>query len=197
MKKTTKIFAVMTAAACMGLFPAYGNGPAVLSAYAAESGWTMEGDSQVYYDEDGYLVTDSWRKNGEDWFYLGDPKDNFIYNLEGVNSGTTYAYYDMDDNCLGYAQTRIMETDGLEHDWYIVFLDADGNIRADYLTDERCHYVMDFDGNVLGTCSATEETFSDKYEVKVQMNEGEQMDLMDKVAICRQLAHWYAFDHSY
>ena len=42
---------------------------------------------------------------GEDWFYLGDPKDNFIYNLEGVNSGTTYAYYDMDDNCLGYAQT--------------------------------------------------------------------------------------------
>ena len=72
MKKTTKIFAVMTAAACMGLFPAYGNGPAVLSAYAAESGWTMEGDSQVYYDEDGYLVTDSWRKNGEDWFYLDE-----------------------------------------------------------------------------------------------------------------------------
>ena len=140
-----------------------------------------------------YTVT----SGGEDWFYLGDPKDNFIYNLEGVNSGTTYAYYDMDDNCLGYAQTRIMETDGLEHDWYIVFLDADGNIRADYLTDERCHYVMDFDGNVLGTCSATGETFSDKYEVKVQMNEGEQMDLMDKVAICRQLAHWYAFDHSY
>ena len=140
-----------------------------------------------------YTVT----AGGEDWFYLGDQKDNFIYNLEGVNSGTTYAYYDMDDNCLGYAQTRIMETDGLEHDWYIVFLDADGNIRADYLTDERCHYVMDFDGNVLGTCSATGETFSDKYEVKVQMNEGEQMDLMDKVAICRQLAHWYAFDHSY
>ena len=71
-----------------------------------------------------YTVT----AGGEDWFYLGDPKDNFIYNLEGVNSGTTYAYYDMDDNCLGYAQTRIMETDGLEHDWYIVFLDADGNI---------------------------------------------------------------------
>ena len=70
MKKTTKIFAVMTAAACMGLFPAYGNGPAVLSAYAAESGWTMEGDSQVYYDEDGYLVTDSgerMEKTGSIW----------------------------------------------------------------------------------------------------------------------------------
>ena len=84
-----------------------------------------------------------------------------------------------------------------EEAWEIVDRCADGNIRADYLTDERCHYVMDFDGNVLGTCSATGETFSDKYEVKVQMNEGEQMDLMDKVAICRQLAHWYAFDHSY
>ena len=32
-----------------------------------------------------YTVT----AGGEDWFYLGDPKDNFIYNLEGVNSGTT------------------------------------------------------------------------------------------------------------
>ena len=29
-----------------------------------------------------YTVT----AGGEDWFYLGDPKDNFIYNLEGVNS---------------------------------------------------------------------------------------------------------------
>ncbi len=65
-----------------------------------------------------YTVT----AGGEDWFYLGDPKDNFIYNLEGVNSGNTY-------------------------------------------------------------------------EVKVQMNEGEKIDLMDKVAICRRLAYWYAFEH--
>ena len=35
-----------------------------------------------------YTVT----AGGEDWFYLGDPKDKFIYNLEGVNSGNTYAY---------------------------------------------------------------------------------------------------------
>ena len=72
MKKTTKLFAVMTAAACLGMIPAFGGQPAVNTAYAANYGWTQEDDSLVYYDEDGYLVTDSWRKNGEDWFYLNE-----------------------------------------------------------------------------------------------------------------------------
>lgn len=31
-----------------------------------------EGDAKVYYDEDGYLTTDAWRKRGEDWYYLGE-----------------------------------------------------------------------------------------------------------------------------
>lgn len=47
--------------------------------------------------------------------------------MEGVNSGNTYGYYDMDDNCLGYAQERILESDTLERAYYIVFLDAEGN----------------------------------------------------------------------
>lgn len=65
MKKQTHVLAVMTAAAMLSIFPA-------ASVYAAEYGWMTEDGAQVYYDADGYLVTDSWRKNGEDWYYLGE-----------------------------------------------------------------------------------------------------------------------------
>ncbi len=35
-------------------------------------GWTEENGQLAYYDEDGYLTTDSWRKNGDDWYYLDE-----------------------------------------------------------------------------------------------------------------------------
>lgn len=70
MKKQTRILAVMSAAAVMSLAGAAA-GP-VPAAYAAQYGWTTENGSEVYYDEDGYMTTDSWRKNGDDWFYLNE-----------------------------------------------------------------------------------------------------------------------------
>ena len=65
MKKQTKIAAVLSAAAFMMMVSG-------LPVYAASYGWVTEGDAKVYYDEDGYLTTDAWRKRGEDWFYLGE-----------------------------------------------------------------------------------------------------------------------------
>ena len=65
MKKQTKIAAALSAAAFMMMVSG-------LPVYAASYGWVTEGDAKVYYDEDGYLTTDAWRKRGEDWFYLGE-----------------------------------------------------------------------------------------------------------------------------
>lgn len=72
MKKQTHLFAVLSAAAFMTMMPAFANMAQTGTVYAAEFGWTEEDGSFVHYDEDGYLTTDSWRKNGEDWFYLDD-----------------------------------------------------------------------------------------------------------------------------
>ena len=68
MKKQTHLLAVLSAAACMTLAPAF----SAQTAYAAALGFVEEDGSLVYYDEDGYLTTDSWRKNGEDWYYLDE-----------------------------------------------------------------------------------------------------------------------------
>lgn len=72
MKKQTQLLAVMSAAAFMTMIPAFTNALPAGTAWAAESGWTEEDGSLVYYDEDGYLTTDSWRKKGEDWYYLDE-----------------------------------------------------------------------------------------------------------------------------
>ena len=57
MKKQTKIAAALSAAAFMMMVSG-------LPVYAASYGWVTEGDAKVYYDEDGYLTTDAWRKRG-------------------------------------------------------------------------------------------------------------------------------------
>lgn len=134
---------------------------------------------------------------GEPWFYISYPKEKWVYNIEGVNSGNTYGYYDMDDNCLGYAQERILESDTLERAYYIVFLDAEGNVARDYLATEKGNYLMDFDGNKVGEGKAELESFfSDDYVVTVSADEGTEVDLKDKLALCIRLSNDFMSDYS-
>lgn len=72
MKKQTRVLAVLSAAAFMSMMPAFTNQAGTGMAYAASYGWTEEDGAMVYYDEDGYLTTDSWRKKGQDWYYLDE-----------------------------------------------------------------------------------------------------------------------------
>ena len=66
MKKQTKYFAVLSAAAIMALTPAFSGLDHTGRVLAASYGWTEENGQLAYYDEDGYLTTDSWRKNGDE-----------------------------------------------------------------------------------------------------------------------------------
>ena len=71
MRKSTKLIAVLSSAAFLSaVTPSFLNGPAF--ALAASSGWVEENGSFRYYDSDGYVVTDAWKKRGEDWYYLND-----------------------------------------------------------------------------------------------------------------------------
>ena len=72
MKKQTRFLSVLTAAAFMTILPQAAAQSAIPVVYGSEFGWTEEDGLRVYYDEDGYLTTDSWRKDGEDWYYLGE-----------------------------------------------------------------------------------------------------------------------------
>ena len=145
----------------------------------------------AYVIESGFFDT-KWTVSvdGEDWFYVKYVTDEPVNNVDGVNSGSTYGYYDMDDNCLGYAQDRIIETDALERDYYMVFLDAEGNPREDYLAEEKGRYLYDYDGNVIGEGYADMDSFfSDACHVEVQTDT--EMNFMDKFAMYMRLFFEY------
>ena len=65
--------------------------------------------------------------DGKTWFWMKFVTDEPINNIDGVIAGTTYGYYDENNQCLGYAQKRLFENENLEREYYLVFMDADGN----------------------------------------------------------------------
>lgn len=72
MRKTTKLIAVLSAAAMMSMAaPNVLNDSFLLNVYAA-NGWVQEDSEWHFYDEDGYLESNTWKKRGSDWYYLDD-----------------------------------------------------------------------------------------------------------------------------
>ena len=134
-----------------------------------------------YWCESG-LLDMKWTVSvdDEDLFYVKCVTDEPINDMEGVNSGTTYGCYDMNDNCLGYGQQQIIASEGDEEQWLMMFLDAEGNAREDYYASEDGDVLYDWDGNgiasvngdlgVLGGCTIT-FTMEDSAEQEVDIKD--------------------------
>lgn len=73
MKKTTKYLITLSAISLLAM------GTAMTS--SAASGWVEEDDGWVYYDSEGYKVTDTWKKSGDNWFYLDEDGNMSIDTL--------------------------------------------------------------------------------------------------------------------
>ena len=131
---------------------------------------------------------------GETWFYMKIVTDEPINDdTEGYVTAATYGYYDENDNCLGYAQERIVRNEGD----YIYFMDADGNLR-DYCMEETGEYVIDMDGNVIARADSRADAIGNGCYIQIDMEEGcdMQMDFMDKMAMYIQQYDELKFWHS-
>ena len=93
MRKQTAFMAVLSAAAIMAAAaPMMKNYEGIYTAQAAERGWVEEDGQLVYYNEDGYMETNTWKKKGSDWYYLDDDGkpavsqrvDDFYVNEDGL-----------------------------------------------------------------------------------------------------------------
>ena len=126
-----------------------------------------------------------------DWFYLKIVTDEPINDVEGIVSGTTYAYYDIDDTCLGYSQEQVI--DGA---FFIAFLDADGN-RKDYLASEDGTVLFDSSFNVIGRAKGQHSILGSDCQITVTMEDGvdQEVDLKDKLAMTMPIydeeKRWY------
>ena len=83
MRKQTKLVAVLSASALLAL-------GASMTSYAA--GWTEENGTWVYYDNDGYQVTDEWKRSGNYWFWLNS--DGEMATNELIEDDGDYYYVD-------------------------------------------------------------------------------------------------------
>ena len=71
------------------------------------------------------LINGKWTisANYEEWFYAKYVTGEPVNHQEGVNSGSTLGFYDIDDNCLGYAQERV--DPNWDNAYIVYFLDPD------------------------------------------------------------------------
>lgn len=73
MKKHLKLMAVLSAAGVLTVAaPELGLINTAATAYAKVVGWVEENGSWKFFEDDDSYVTDSWKKRGEDWFYLNE-----------------------------------------------------------------------------------------------------------------------------
>ena len=71
MKKHFKLMAVLSAAGVIAM-AAPELGLTSATAYAKATGWVEENGSLKFYEEGDFYATDSWKKYGDDWYYLDE-----------------------------------------------------------------------------------------------------------------------------
>ncbi len=73
MKKQIKLMAVLSAAGILtAAAPQMGILNTASTVYAKATGWVEENGTWKFYEEGDYYATDSWKKYGEDWYYLNE-----------------------------------------------------------------------------------------------------------------------------
>ena len=156
MRKTTKLFLGFTAGLLLlcGCSAAeeklgYENADVAKEALASASSVRMRCDldnvdasGNIYADEkaaaymkNSGLFDQTWTISisGEEWFHMKIVTDEEINKM--TKSATTYAFYDPDNNLLGYAQERVTTPDQMPEAYYIIFLDAD--LNENHITHQR------------------------------------------------------------
>ena len=114
--------------------------------------------------------------DGKTWFWI-----------KFVTAGTTYGYYDENNRCLGYAQERLFENENLEREYYLVFMDADGNPK-DYLAEEHGKELYNYDGSQIGSGKADHKGyFLKECYTEIDTDPGVSVDAVDKMAMYLQL----------
>ena len=134
-----------------------------------------DGKIAGWLKETGILNT-KWTVSvdGKTWFWMKFVTDEPINNIDGVIAGTTYGYYDENNQCLGYAQKRLFENENLEREYY--------------LAEERGEELYDYEGNQIGSGKAELKGYiGEKCYFEIDTELGVSVDAVDKMAMYLQL----------
>ena len=105
-----------------------------------EAGWIYEDGKWYYFDEEGNMVTDAWRKDSKGWCYLGS--DGAMVTNCWLQDSKGWCYI----GANGYCETNCWKQDS--YGW--LYLDSEGSMtKSQWLEDGGYWYYLDDEGYMV------------------------------------------------
>ena len=172
MRKQTKIVAVASAAALLAIGGA-------MTSFAAQ-GWVEEDGTWYFYDKDGSRVEDTWKKSGDNWFWLDSEEGGAMATDKLVEDDDNTYYVDGNGVMVTNTWVKVVneeqdeDDDPAEYRYYYMQSNGkaykgNGNNLSKKTIDGK-QYAFDEDGKMLygwvktdGTMANGEDEWQDAY----------------------------------
>lgn len=150
MRKQTKVVAVASAAALLAIGGA-------MTSFAAQ-GWVEEDGTWYFYDNDGNRVEDTWKKSGDNWFWLDSEEGGAMATDKIIVDDKDNTYY-VDANGVMVTNTWVKvvnedpDEDPAEYRYYYMqssgkaYKAGDGDVE--FKTIDGKKYAFDEDGKMV------------------------------------------------
>ncbi len=144
MKRQIKWTAALSTAAMITAFAPVFAAPAMA---AAASGWVESEGTWMFYDSDGYALTDSWKKADGNWYYLDeDGQLSFDRQIDEYYVGTDGKR--VYDQWVKVANEDNWDSDEPEFYWYYYGKDGKSLVSRFRTIDDKGYY-FDADGRMV------------------------------------------------
>ena len=172
MRKQTKVVAVASAAALLAIGGA-------MTSFAAQ-GWVEEDGTWYFYDKDGSRVEDTWKKSGDNWFWLDSEEGGAMATDKLVENDDNTYYVDGNGVMVTNTWVKVVneeqdeDDDPAEYRYYYMQSNGkaykgNGNNLSKKTIDGK-QYAFDEDGKMLygwvktdGTMANGEDEWQDAY----------------------------------
>ena len=172
MRKQTKVVAVASAAALLAIGGA-------MTSFAAQ-GWVEEDGTWYFYDKDGSRVEDTWKKSGDNWFWLDSEEGGAMATDKLVEDDDNTYYVDGNGVMVTNTWVKVVNEDQDEDDdpaeYRYYYMQSNGKAykgngnNLSKKTIDGKQYAFDEDGKMLygwvktdGTMANGEDEWQDAY----------------------------------
>ena len=153
MRKQTKVVAVASAAALLAIGGA-------MTSFAAQ-GWVEEDGTWYFYDKDGSRVEDTWKKSGDNWFWLDSEEGGAMATDKLVEDDDNTYYVDGNGVMVTNTWVKVVnedqddDDDPAEYRYYYMqnsgkaYKASDNSSSVKFKTIDGKKYAFDEDGKML------------------------------------------------
>ncbi|MCD8370726.1 MAG: hypothetical protein LUC94_10460 [Clostridiales bacterium] len=152
MRKQTKVVAVASAAALLAI-------GASMTSFAA-AGWVEEDGVWYYYDSDGNIVEDEWKKSGDNWYWLDSEEGGAMATDKLIDDDGDYYYVDASGVMVKNTWVKVVndeqddDEDPAEYHYYYMqssgkAYTAGNSESTKFKTIDGKRYAFDDDGIML------------------------------------------------